>query len=141
MEGETRTARRAEELTLGLTYLAAALMALIGGFHIIVGIPGVNEDGLYTIPENYVFDFEQMTWGWIHIVGGAVALTGAFGLLTRSQWARMVGVVVALASAIVTFMFLPLFTVWAAVIIGVDIAAIWALTYRGGDLVREGSRW
>ena len=50
--------------------------------------------------------------------------------------ALAVGVIVAGLSAIVNFAFIPVYPVWAIVIIALDVAVIWALTMHGRDVTR-----
>jgi hypothetical protein len=46
-------------------------------------------------------------------------------------WARTVGIVLACVSLIANFLFLPHYPLWSLIIIGLDVAVIWALaTYR-----------
>lgn len=62
-----------------------------------------------------------------------LAVTGFF-ILTGQPWARVVGIVVAVLSALANFLFIPYYPIWALVIIALDVAVIWALaTYRPQD--------
>jgi hypothetical protein len=46
----------------------------------------------------------------------------------------VVGIVVAVLSALANFLFIPYYPLWALVIIALDVAVIWALaTYRPQD--------
>jgi uncharacterized membrane protein YgaE (UPF0421/DUF939 family) len=49
-------------------------------------------------------------------------------VFTGAAWARAVGMILAILSAIVNFFFIPYYPVWAITIIALDIAIIWALT-------------
>jgi NADH:ubiquinone oxidoreductase subunit H len=49
-------------------------------------------------------------------------------------WARTVGVVVAMISAIANFAFIPYQPVWSIIIVTVDVLVIWALTVHGREL-------
>ena len=62
-----------------------------------------------------------------------LAVTGFF-ILTGQPWARVVGIVVAVLSALANFLFIPYYPIWALVIIALDVAVIWALaTYHPQD--------
>ena len=79
-------------------------------------------------PLRYTFAFDTTTWGWIHLVLGIVlALTGFF-LFTGREWARVVGVMVAVLSIFANFLWLPYYPLWAIVVIAVDVLVIWAIT-------------
>jgi hypothetical protein len=62
-----------------------------------------------------------------------IGLAG-IGLLAGQTWARVVGIVLAVLSAIANFLFLPYYPFWSILIIGLDVLVIWALSTRAGDL-------
>jgi hypothetical protein len=65
--------------------------------------------------------------GWIAFAGLA--------LFTGRAWARAIGVVPALASAIVNIGFLAAYPIRSAMMmISFDVLVIWGLTVRGGEL-------
>ena len=130
-------ARRTSGFAIGAVVFAAAMMAVIGGFHIIAGIAALIEGDFFVLTREYVYEFNVTTWGWIHLIGGIVVLAASFFILTGNVLARTVGVLVALVSLVINFMYLPYFPVWSSVIIAVDIIVIWALTFHGRDIARE----
>lgn len=116
---------------LGWIAFAACMMIMLGVFHIIAGLAGIIGDTAYVATPNYLFAFDSTVWGWIHLLGGVlVALAGA-ALFQGALWARTVGVIMALASAIGTFAFLPNSPIWAMAILAVDVTIIWALITHG----------
>jgi len=121
---------------VGFTVFAAAMMIMVGVFHSIAGLAGILEDEFYLVTQNYVLEFDATTWGWIHLIGGIVVLLAGFAVLQGSVWARTVGVILAMLSAITTFAFIPIYPVWSLVIIAIDAFVIWALTVHGRDIVR-----
>ena len=126
--------RQASGAAVGWTMFAAFMMILIGSFHAIAGLAGILEDEFYAVTPNYVFEFDATTWGWVHLIGGVIVLLAGFGLFSGAVWARTVGVIVATISAIVSFVWIPWYPVWSIVVIGVDVAVIWALTAHGRDI-------
>jgi hypothetical protein len=135
-EMDTR-ARRPSGLAVGVIVFAAVMMAIVGGLHIIAGIAALIEDQFFVIGREYVYEFDVTTWGWIHLIAGIVVFVASFGLFTGRLWARTVGVLVAAASLILNFMYLPYYPVWSVVMIAVAILVIWALTFHGRDIARE----
>jgi hypothetical protein len=67
---------------------------------------------------------------------GVLVLCADFGVPAGKVWARAVGVIVAAISAVVNFAFIPIYPVWAVIIIALDVLVIWALTVYGRDLAR-----
>jgi hypothetical protein len=121
---------------VGWTVFAAFILILIGSFDIIAGLAGIIEDQFYVATPNYIFEFDATTWGWIKLLWGIVVLLAGLALFSGAVWARTVGVIVALISAILNFAWLPVYPVWAITIIAIDIAVIWALTAHGRDITR-----
>ena len=55
-----------------------------------------------------------------------------FGVLSGRVWARVVGIGVVLVSAMTQFFYIPYYPIWAVLIIGLEVACIWALCASGG---------
>ena len=113
------------------------MLMLIGAFHAFAGLVALINDEFYVVGSKWVFQFDATTWGWIHLLVGVVVLASGIGILTGNVLARTVGVIVAAVSAIVNFVWLPYYPVWAIVIIAIDVAVIWALTVHGRDLAES----
>jgi hypothetical protein len=58
------------------------------------------------------------------------------GVLAGRTWARVVGITLAVLSAIANFLFIPYYPFWAILVITLDIFVIWALTAHGRDVAR-----
>jgi hypothetical protein len=125
---------RGSSAAVGWTMFAAFMLILIGGFHIFAGIVGIIDDTFYAVTPKYVLQFDATTWGWIHTIGGVVLLLAGFSVLNGAVWARTVGVIVAMVSALAAFAWLPWYPVWGIAILVADVAVIWALTAHGRDI-------
>lgn len=123
---------------VGWITFAAFMMLLIGGFHAIVGLVAIINDTFYVAGKEYVFQFDRTTWGWIHLILGVVIFLAGFGLFSGAVWARTVGVIMAVISALVGFAWLPWYPIWGIIIIAMAVAVIWALTAHGRDVERAG---
>ena len=115
---------------------AAFMMIFIGCMQAIAGLVGIINDQVYAVTKDYVLKIDTTTWGWIHLLLGIVVLLAGFGLFSGADWARTVGVIVALVSGITVFVWLPAYPVWGVIIIAVNIAVIWALTAHGRDITK-----
>jgi hypothetical protein len=115
-----RPAGRAEEATsgwaVGFILFAGIMMLMSGIFQAFAGLVALFENEFYVATRNYLFQFDATTWGWIHLVGG---------------------VVVALASAIVNFAFIPYYPFWSLLVIALDVFVIWALAAHGRDVATD----
>jgi hypothetical protein len=52
-------------------------------------------------------------------------------LLSGRTWARVVGITLAVLSAIANFLFIPYYPFWSLLIIALDVLVIWALAAHG----------
>jgi hypothetical protein len=133
-----RSAARAEEATggwaVGFILFAAIMMIMSGVFQAIQGLIGIFENEFYVATRNYLFQFDATTWGWIHLIGGLIVAFAGWGLLSGRTWARVVGITLAVLSAIANFAFIPYYPFWALAIITLDVFVIWALAAHGREL-------
>ena len=119
---------------VGFILFAAIMMIMAGVFQAISGLVGIFQNEFYVATRNYLFQFDATTWGWIHLVVGLIVAFAGWGLLSGRTWARVVGITVAVLSAISNFLFIPYYPFWSLLIITLDIFVIWAVATRGGDL-------
>ena len=119
---------------VGWTAFASIMMMLGGAWWIMAGIVALANDAFYVVGNEYIFQFDVTTWGWIHLLLGVVILFAAFGLFSGAVWARTVGVIVAVVWALFAFAWLPWYPLWAILLITISVFVIWALTAHGRDL-------
>ena len=119
---------------IGWTVFAAFMMVLAGVWWIIAGLVALVNDTFYVVGEEYIFQFNATTWGWIHLILGIVILLAGFYLFSGAVWARTVGVIIAVLWALVAFAWLPWYPIWAIVFIAASVFVIWALTVHGRDI-------
>jgi len=122
---------------VGYSAFASVMLMLVGVFHVFAGIIAIAEDQFFAVSDEWVFQFDVTTWGWIHLIGGIIVFAAGIGIYTGNVLARTVGVIVAALSAVANFLWLPYSPVWSVVMIAVDIAIIWALTIHGRDLAER----
>lgn len=111
----------------GLTSFAGVMLLLAGLLGVFRGIMAIAQDNVFVTTPNYVFKFDLTSWGWIHLVLGALAVIVSFGLFTPSMWARVAGVAIAGLVIIANFLSLPYYPVWSVVVIALSGFIIWAL--------------
>jgi hypothetical protein len=103
------------------------MLGIVGVLQLMEGIAAVAKDTIYVTGIAYVYEFNVTTWGWIHIVVGALAVAAAVGVFMDQAWARVVGIVLAVLGAVVNFAFMPYYPVWSVVMITISGFIIWAL--------------
>jgi hypothetical protein len=132
-----QSAGRAEEASgwaVGFILFAAIMMIMAGTFQFFAGLVAIFNDQFYVATRNYIFQFDATTWGWIHLVVGLIVAFAGWGVLSGRTWARVVGITVALLSALANFLFIPYYPFWALTVITLDIFVIWALAAHGSEL-------
>ncbi len=117
----------------------ASIMLMIAGFlQALEGIAGVvNSDSkvfILTHDNSYWLHMSTTSWGWLHLIIGILVVIAGFGVMYGAIWARSVGVLFAGISILVNFAFIPIYPVWAIVLIAIDLIIIWALVAHGRDL-------
>jgi hypothetical protein len=118
----------------GWIWFAGGLLGLVGLFQIMAGIVALAGTGYYTVPaRSLVVDASYATWGWVHLILGIVALVTGGGLVFGKMVARVVGVALAVLSSVVNLAFIPAAPFAAALILGLDIVVIYAITVHGGE--------
>jgi hypothetical protein len=126
-------AREASGWAVGFTLFAAIMMLMSGTFQALAGLVAIFENEFYVATRNYLFQFDATTWGWIHLLVGLVVAFAGWGLLSGRTWARVVGITLAVLSAIANFLFLPYYPFWALTVIALDVFVIWALAAHGRE--------
>ncbi|MGW6725619.1 DUF7144 family membrane protein [Nocardia sp. NPDC055029] len=115
----------------GISIAAAFMLVILAAVSILQGISAIVDDKFYVAGIEYVYEFDTTTWGWIHVVLGAVALICGLGLAIGSTWGRYGALGIAALVIIANFMSLPYYPAWSIVIIALSVVVIWAVcTWR-----------
>jgi hypothetical protein len=119
----------------GLVVFAGVMMILLGVFHALAGLTAILKDKFFVFtPTNYLISVDVTSWGWIHLIGGAVVAVAGFFVFSGAVWARAIGIVLAVLSAIANFLFIPYYPFWSLLMIALDVFVIWALARHGREV-------
>lgn len=121
---------------VGWTAFAGVMMAIQGAWWFIAGLVALIDDEFYVVTQEWIFQFDLTTWGWIHLVVGVVLFVAGLSLFTGAVWARTVGVLMAAVATLIAFAWLPYYPLWAILFIVGSISVIWALTAHGRDIAQ-----
>jgi hypothetical protein len=127
VSGYRSSAREVSGWAVGGAIFAATMMMMAGIFQALNGLVAIFKDQFYLATRNYLYKVDVTTWGWVHLVLGVVVLLAGFSVLSGRLWARLVGITLAVLSAIANFMFIPYYPLWSLLIIALDVLAIWGL--------------
>jgi hypothetical protein len=119
---------------VGMIFFASVMMVMIGFFHAMYGLAAIFQNDLIVAGPEYIWRLDVTTWGWIHLIAGILVLIAGWSLFSGATWARVVGITLALISAIANFASIPYYPFWSILIIVLDVLVIWALAVYGGEL-------
>jgi hypothetical protein len=119
---------------VGWIAFSGVMMTMIGVFQIMMGFVALFKDDYYLVGrEGLVVTLDYTSWGWTHLILGVVVLLAGFGVLAGQMWARVVGIILAMLSAVVNVAFLAAYPVWSVIIITLDVLVIYALSVHGRE--------
>ena len=123
---------------VGWVVFGAAMMVLLGTFHAIAGLVALFNETYFVAPAaDLVVSVSYDTWGWAHLIGGLVVLGVGIGLFAGATWARVLGVGIAMLSAIVNLVFLAAYPVWSIMMITLAVLVIYAITAHGAEIKNQ----
>jgi hypothetical protein len=122
---------RREEVSgwaIGGTVFAGVIMLLVGVFHAIAGLVAILDDQFFVVSQNYTFEFDITSWGWIHLIAGVIVVLAGIYVFSGATWARVVGIALAVLSAVANFFFIPYYPFWSLLMIALAVFVIWSLS-------------
>jgi hypothetical protein len=120
---------------VGWIAFAGVLLFMLGSFHVIAGIVALAKDDYFLVGSSgLLVNVDYSTWGWTHIVFGVLVALAGIGVLAGQMWARVVGTVVAVLSALINMVFLPAYPVWSILMVGLAVVVVMALTVHGSEI-------
>ena len=111
---------------LGREQFAGSVLMILGLMHATQAVAAFSSPDVYT-GTDYAYAYDLDAWGWGLLVLAVVTFGIGVGLLFDQEWARLLGILVALFSALVNFMMVPQAPGWALLVIGLDVAVVWAV--------------
>jgi len=118
-----------------MVLFAGIMLVMLGSFQAIEGLVAILRDEYYVVTSSgLVLTFDYTVWGWTHLIVGAVAVAAGVGLFFGKMWARVLGIIVAVVSALVNLLFLPAYPIWGVILIAIDVLVIYALAAHGREV-------
>lgn len=107
---------------------AGVLLIVTALLDILQGMSAIANDDLYSSGSDYLYKFDMDVWGWIHVVLGVIALAIAIGILKRTGWGQVGGMIVAGLGILTNFAALPHYPLWSMIVIAFYALVIWSLS-------------
>jgi cytochrome c oxidase subunit IV len=108
---------------------AGVILIIAGAFDIVSGLWALDHKN--TPVDGILYESNLETWGWIYLIVGIVILAAGFGVFSRAQWARWVGILAAMIGIIVEFFWMFATPGRSLVYIVIASMVIYALTVYG----------
>lgn len=120
----------------GWAAFAGVILFVVGVFNILYGLAALLNDSQVLVTNGYdgVLIWNLTTWGWIHLVIGAIMVAVSIGLFAVKEWARVIAVIFCVLSAIAHIGLITAFPLWSILIIVLDVLVIYNLTVKGGEM-------
>lgn len=115
----------------GWVVFAGVIVLIAGVLNVVYGIAAIDDSAVFRDDSQFVIINDLDTWGWIHLVVGAVQLAAAFSIWQRHAFGRFVGVFSASFSAIAVLMFANAIPLVAFAIFLLDLLVIYGLVAYG----------
>jgi hypothetical protein len=115
----------------GWVTFSAVVLAIGGLFALIDGLVAVNRSTFFAGNAVYVFSGLH-TWGWIIFGLGVAGIVSGIAVLSGSEWARWLGVIVAGLSALGQLLFAQAYPLWSLMIMTIDFLVVYGLIVYGG---------
>jgi hypothetical protein len=120
---------------VGWIVFAGVMMVMVGTFHMIEGLIALFKDEYYLVAKSgLTVEVDYTAWGWTHLIAGAIVFAAGLGLFAGQMWARVVGVILAVVSALLNFAFIAAYPFWSSIVIAMDVLVIYALTAHGREM-------
>jgi hypothetical protein len=118
----------------GWVVFAGFMMIVMGMLQAISGLAALLNSDWLLVTEQSLVAFDFTTWGWIHLLIGAVVFSAGFAVMNGAVWARVIGVIIAMISLVANLAYANTYPIWAIAVVIIDVLIIYALTVRGGEL-------
>lgn len=134
-EPNDQPARHGPTAWAGFVVFGGIMLIMLGGFQMIEGFVAILKDDYYYVTRNgLLLSLDYTAWGWIHLLIGLIAVAVGLGVLLGQMWARILGIAIAVISALANIAFLSAYPVWSTIVIAMDVIVIYALAVHGREV-------
>lgn len=122
----------------GWIMFAGLIMVVSGAFSVIWGLSAIFNDDVFLVRhDNMIVALNYTAWGWTHLILGVLVIGTGLGLFAGATWARTVGVILVMLSAIANLLVIGSYPIWSTIVIAMDILVIYAVIVHGSELKKH----
>ena len=111
----------------GWRTFAGIIFYLVGAFNVIGGLAAIFKEEFFLVDDDKLLVVDYTAWGWFLLILGLVQLIAAAGILKDRGWARLLGVALAMMSAVLHIAFLVAFPIFGLLTISLSIVVVYGL--------------
>jgi hypothetical protein len=113
---------------------AGIMLFTVGFFNLIEGIIALVRDDFYLVaPNGLALSLDFAVWGWILLLSGVLLMFTGYGIMAGQTWARVSGIIVAVADSVLNMIFMPAYPFWATMVIVLNVFIIYVLAVHGRE--------
>jgi len=122
-----------EQVGFGWLFFAGTVLGLAGLMRIVDSLWAFSYGG--SLPENLkdsVLGDNLTTYAWVWLGVGILLIVSSFLLLTRSQFARWVGLIASAIMGVSAMTWMPYYPIWALTYVAIALLAFYGLAAHAG---------
>ncbi|NUP28916.1 MAG: hypothetical protein HOQ36_23610 [Nocardia sp.] len=116
-------------VAVGVLFLVIAVLGVVQG------ISALLDDPYPAAPPPYSYRLTPSIWGWVHVSYSILLAAVGVALIAGAAWGRVAAIVIAAATMVANFLWLPHAPAWATLMIVVCAVAVWAVATWQPDQV------
>ncbi len=120
----------------GWVVFAGVMMIIAGALWAIQGFIAIVKDNLVIFGSEGALFLNVTGWGWVHLILGILLFLCGFLVMQGNMFGRTIAVILATVSIIVNFIWLPVYPVWAIIVIVIDVFILYAVIVHGREMKR-----
>jgi hypothetical protein len=120
---------------VGWIIFGGIMMVLTGAFQATMGLVALLDEEAFMAARDLPAG-NYSSWGWTHLILGSLAVVTGVGLFAAWMWARVVGIALAMLSAVVHVGTVLANPAWGIAIITFDVIIVFTLAVHG-DALRD----
>jgi hypothetical protein len=121
------------ESGFGWLFFAGTILGIAGVMRIFDAIWAFRYDGVLPDElEGAILGTSLTTYGWLWLIVGAILIAASFAVLSRSQFARWIGIIAGAVLAISAFWWMPYYPVWSLTYVMIGVFVVYGLAAHGG---------
>jgi len=108
---------------------AGVVMFMVGCLNVIQGLAALLRDDVYLVTKSGLLVTTSYSyWGWALLIWGGLLILVALALFAGNEASRWFAIAAVAVNVIIQFSWFPAYPLWSLVVIGLDLAVLYALT-------------